>query len=90
MAAYREALKEQSQDRASFDWASTQNNLGVALTALGQREGGTAKLVAAVSAYREALKIFSRERAPLPSAMTERSGRYAHSSWRARRRHGKV
>jgi len=44
---------------------STQNNLGNALSSLGEREGGTAKLEKAVAAYREALKERTRERVPL-------------------------
>ena len=39
-----------------LDWATTQNNLGVALPTLGERESGTAQLEEAVAAYREALK----------------------------------
>ena len=38
------------------DWAMTQNNLGNALAALGQREGGTARLKEAVEAFRAALQ----------------------------------
>ena len=48
-----------------LDWAMTQNNLGTALRALGERESGTAKLEEAVAAYREALKEWTRERVPL-------------------------
>jgi predicted HTH domain antitoxin len=36
----------------------TQNNLGTALWRLGEREGGTERLEAAVAAYREALEVF--------------------------------
>ena len=43
----------------------TQNNLGTALRALGERESGTARLNEAVAAYREALKEYTRERVPL-------------------------
>ena len=56
MAAYREALKEQTRERVPLDWAMTQNNLGNALWTLGERESGTARLEEAVAAYREALK----------------------------------
>jgi hypothetical protein len=48
-----------------LDWAGTQNNLGIALSSLGDRENGTAKLEEAVVAYREALKERTRERVPL-------------------------
>ena len=39
-----------------LDWAMTQNNLGNALSRLGERENGTARLQEAVAAYRDALK----------------------------------
>ena len=42
----------------------TQNNLGNALRALGERESGTARLEDAVTAYREALKEFRVDHAP--------------------------
>ena len=54
-----------------LDWAMTQNNLGIALSALGERESGTAKLEEAVAAFREALKEWTRERVPLDWAMTQ-------------------
>ena len=43
----------------------TQNNLGNALRALGERESGTAQLEEAISAYREALQERTRARLPL-------------------------
>src|SRR5262249_55057167 len=61
VAAYREALKEQTRERVPLDWAMTQNNLGDALLVLGQGESGTAKLEEAVAAHREALKELTRE-----------------------------
>ncbi len=66
VAAFREALKEQTRERVPLEWAATQNNLGNALTRLGERESGTGKLEQAVAAYREALKEWTRERAPAP------------------------
>ena len=39
-AAYREALKEWTRDRASLNWALAQNNLGNALKEFGEREIG--------------------------------------------------
>jgi tetratricopeptide (TPR) repeat protein len=65
VAAYREALKEQTHERVPLRWAMTQSNLGNALSSLGQRESGTGKLEEAVAAYREALKERTRERMPL-------------------------
>ena len=53
------------------DWATTQNNLGNALKALGDRDSGTARLEEAVTAFREALQVRTRARAPLDWAMTQ-------------------
>ena len=58
MAAYREALKEFTRDRVPLDWARTQHNLGNALSRLGERESGTARLEEAVAALKDALSIF--------------------------------
>jgi hypothetical protein len=41
-----------------LQWAPTQNNLGLALTSLGDREGGTEHLEQAVDAYRAVMKVF--------------------------------
>ena len=49
----------------------TQNNLGIALEILGQRESGTARLDEAVRAYRAALQERTRERVPLAWAETQ-------------------
>ena len=54
-----------------LQWATTQNNLGLALARLGERESGTARLEEAVAAYREALKERTRERVPLDWATTQ-------------------
>jgi len=58
----------------------TQNNLGNALSSLGERESGTARLEEAVSAYREALKERTRERVPLAWATTQNNLATALSS----------
>ena len=52
-------------------WAETQTNLANALQALGQREGGTARLEEAVAAYRAALEERTRDRLPLGWAETQ-------------------
>ena len=54
-----------------LDWATTQNNLGIALWTLGERESGTARLEEAVAAYRAALEERTRERVPLDWATTQ-------------------
>jgi tetratricopeptide (TPR) repeat protein len=65
VAAYREALKENTHARVPLEWAKTENNLGEALFILGKLESGTARLEEAVAAYREALQERTRARVPL-------------------------
>ncbi len=54
-----------------LDWARTQNDLGEALAALGEREASPARLEQAVVALRLALEERTRERAPLDWARTQ-------------------
>ena len=68
---YRAALKERTRERVPLQWALTQNDLGNALLALGERETGTARLEEAVTAYRAALEERARERVPLDWALTQ-------------------
>ena len=65
------ALEERKRERVPLDWAQTQNNLGLALWRLGERESGTARLEEAVKAYRAALEERKRERVPLQWATTK-------------------
>ena len=51
--------------------AATQNNLGVALQRLGERESGVARLEEAVTAYPQALEERTRASGPLAWAMTQ-------------------
>jgi hypothetical protein len=44
VAAYSAALEETTRERVPLNWAETQNNLGLALWRLGERESGTARL----------------------------------------------
>ena len=69
--AYRQALKERTEERAPLDWAQTQNNLGNALLSLGERESETKFLNEAVTAYENALKERTRDRFPLDWATTQ-------------------
>ena len=62
---YKRLVELAPRERVPLRWAMTQNNLGNALSSLGERESGTAKLQEAVAAYQEALKESTRERAPL-------------------------
>ena len=71
VAAYTEALKENTRERVPLAWAMTQSNLGAALATLGEREPGTERLEQAVAAFTEALKENTRERVPLDWAMTQ-------------------
>jgi hypothetical protein len=66
-----DALKERTRERVPLNWAMTQNNLGIALQNLGERESGTERLEEAVTAYRGALKELARERVPLQWATTQ-------------------
>ena len=68
---YRAALPLASRTERPLDWAATQNNLGLALWRLGERESGTARLEEAVAAYRAALEERTRERVPLDWATTQ-------------------
>ena len=71
IAVYRNGLSLASRQQRSLDWAGTQNNLGIALKKLGERESSTARLEEAVAAYRDALQERTRERVPLDWAMTQ-------------------
>ena len=53
---YKRLVDLMPRERVPLDWARAQNNLGIALRVLGERESGTAKLEEAIAAYREALK----------------------------------
>jgi tetratricopeptide (TPR) repeat protein len=64
------ALEEMTRARVPLQWATTQNNLGAALRALGERESGTARLEEAVAAYRAALEEWTRDRVPLQWIMS--------------------
>jgi tetratricopeptide (TPR) repeat protein len=65
------ALADYPREWAPLNWAMTQNNLGNALSTLGERESGTAKLEEAVLAYRAALQEYTRERVPLDWAAAQ-------------------
>ena len=78
-----------TRERVPLDWARTQNNLGTALSTLGERESGTARLEEAVAAYRAALEERTRERVPLDWATTQNNlGNALWSARRAGERHG--
>jgi tetratricopeptide (TPR) repeat protein len=71
-----EALKGYSRGRVPLLWAMAQNNLGLALTSLGnkvadRRLDGTHYRQEAVAALRDALEERTRERVPLDWAATQ-------------------
>jgi len=68
---YNRLLELQPRERAPLEWATTQDKLGNALSTLGMRESGSARLEEAVVAFRDALKERARERAPHQWAATQ-------------------
>jgi tetratricopeptide (TPR) repeat protein len=69
---YREmALPLAPRSERPLDWAMTQNDLGTALSALGERERGTTNLDQAVAAFGAALEERTRARVPQEWARTQ-------------------
>jgi tetratricopeptide (TPR) repeat protein len=66
-------IAHQTLDRAtnSGERGNAQNDLGISLSTLGERESGTARLEEAVAAYRAAVEEWARERVPLDWATTQ-------------------
>lgn len=60
---FRDALAALDQQQAPLDWAMAQNNLGNALTALGESRGAEGKdaLAEAVDAYKASLSVYGRD-----------------------------
>ena len=59
IAAYNEALLLSPREKSPDDWATTQNNLGGALSVLGERQSGTETLNEAAKAYESALEVYT-------------------------------
>jgi len=75
VTAYRSALEVRTREQLPQDWATTQNNLGLALRDQAARIEGTkgAELLAqAVTAHRSALEVYSAEAFPLDHERTEK------------------
>jgi tetratricopeptide (TPR) repeat protein len=68
---WRLVFQYRTRQRAPLDWAMAENNLGIALELLGERESGTRHLEEAVTAYRAALEERTRELVPLDWAQTQ-------------------
>jgi len=64
-------VEEVDRDVDPLSWARRQSNLGKALSALGNRENGTAHLEEAVVAFRAALEEWTRSDWPLLWAETQ-------------------
>lgn len=75
---HRQALKEQTHEGTSIEWASSQNNLGNALRTIGERDSiQICWADEAVSAYRAALTERVRERRTLQRAKSAMNLAYA-------------
>ena len=70
---YRQLLEERTRERVPLEWALTQNNLGNALQALGERESGTGRLEEAVAVCRAALEVFKDAQATYYMEQTEQN-----------------
>ena len=64
-------LEGTSRERAPFDWARAQLNLGIALRNRGRRESNTESFLGAVQAFQEALEVRTRKNTPLDWAATQ-------------------
>ena len=67
----REVTVGLGRERLPLQWAMTQNNLGAALAALGERERSTGRLEEAIGIYRSVLEELTRRRVPLDWAATQ-------------------
>ncbi len=74
VAAYYNVMEVYTREKLPEDWATTQNNLGIALQEHGKRRGGEEGrklLKEAVAAYRAALEERTRDRLSQDWAMTQ-------------------
>ena len=65
-----QALEERAQEHYAWEWATTQNNLGSILQAIGQQKKDQQLLKRAVDAYKQVLLVWTRDQAPLHWATT--------------------
>jgi tetratricopeptide (TPR) repeat protein len=90
VALYRtEVLPLAPRAERPYDWAQTQNDLGAALLALGDRQPSAARLREAITAFEAALQERSRERSALDWSLTMNNlgnalFRLGIREWRAR------
>ena len=71
--AYLRALGERTPERVPIEWAASQNNLGNALVALGERTGSRHLLEQARDAYLSALEVLNVSDAPRYRDTVQRS-----------------
>ena len=91
VAAYREALKELTRERAPRQWATTQDSLGRALARLGERESGTGKLDEAIAGLSRGVEgTYTRARSAPIGDDAEQSRPCARGSRGARERDRQV
>jgi tetratricopeptide (TPR) repeat protein len=72
LAAYSEVLNESNRERVPLNWALAQNNLGIALRRLGERESNIKRLNEAVKTHRRALEEWKRDHMPLKWAEAQK------------------
>ncbi|HWY83071.1 MAG TPA: tetratricopeptide repeat protein [Roseiarcus sp.] len=68
---YRHALADYPRLQVALSWAATEMGLGSALSRLGERESGKARLEEGAAAFRAALEEYSRDPRPLNRAMAQ-------------------
>ena len=99
---YRRQITQIPKISNPQQWATTQNNLGLALLRLGERQGGAEgarRLAEAEEAFRQALAVFTRDHLPQDWAGTQynlglallslgarQGGAGGRGGWRRRRR----
>ena len=71
VSAFHAALAAFTHEDWPAAWATTQNDLGVALRMRGERENATARLEEAVEAHRAVLGVHTRDRRPLDRAIIQ-------------------
>jgi len=68
------ALADLDKSKDAALWANAQNNLGIALQTLGERQGGEegiARMNDAITAYQNALQVVTKDSAEMDWAMTQ-------------------
>ena len=68
------ALADLDKSKDAALWATAQNNLGIALRTLGERQGGEegiARMNDAITAYQNALQVVTKDSAEMDWAMTQ-------------------